>query len=438
MFLLISVEDAGDALADRAPARPANQWADFTGDGAWCWFSDPRAVYYEGKRNQTFAAWVSSDGSIMIGAYDHDSGKVSEAVLHERLEVDDHDVPSILIRADGRLMVFYSRHSEDDFYLKISEKAGDISSWSPARLLKVNDNEQYALDETRAYCYSNPFQLSEEGGRIFLFWRGIGNKPCVAVSANGGETWGPGRVLISPKETYKNQRPYLKYASNNKDRIHLAFTNGHPRREPTNGIYYACYREDAFYRADGSRFTGLDSIPFDPWEADVVYDAGETRVRAWVWDIAEDDQGYPVIVYTRLPEETDHRYHYARWDGTQWLDNEVVRAGRWFPQTPEGEEEREVHYSGGVVLDHGDPSVVYLARPVNDVFEIEKWVTRDLGRTWVSEAITQGSRYDNVRPFVVLNSSPEAPPNLLWMNNRRYLHYTDYQTSIKMNLPAGR
>jgi hypothetical protein len=191
---------------------------------------------------------------------------------------------------------------------------------------------------------------------------------------------------------------------------------------------------DAFYRADGSRFTGLDAIPFDPFEADVVYDARETQVRAWVWDVAADERGFPVIVYTRLPSERDHRYHYARWNGSRWLDHEMVSAGKWFPQTPEGEEEREVHYSGGIVLDHGHPSVVYLSRPVDGVFEIEKWITGDLGETWKTIPITKGSDNDNVRPFVVLNSSPEHPPNLLWMNNQRYVHYTDYQTSIKMNL----
>jgi hypothetical protein len=75
---------------------------------------------------------------------------------------------------------------------------------------------------------------------------------------------------------------------------------------------------------------------------------------------------------------------------------------------------------------------------VDGVFEIERWVTEDLGETWESRAVTQGSANDNVRPFVVLNSRSGRVPNLLWMNSQRYIHYTDYRTSIKMNLPAGR
>jgi hypothetical protein len=368
----------------------------------------------------------------MIGAYDHNTRKIQTAVLHEKLERDDHDVPSILVRDDGRLLTFYSRHSKDDFYLRISDNPEDISSWQPAQKLNVNDNHEYPADYGRAYCYSNPYQLSEENGRIFLFWRGIANKPCVSVSDDGGRSWSKGKILIFPNETYENQRPYVKYASNYKNRIHIAFTDGHPRNEPTNGVYYACYRDSAFFRADGARITNLRSIPFGPRDADVVYDAKLTNSRAWVWDVAEDESGAAVIVYTRLPAELDHRYHYARWNGKQWHDHEITDAGKWFPQTPEGEVEGEPYYSGGIVLDHRNPSVLYLSRPVNGVFEIERWITTDKGKTWRSEAVTANSKYDNVRPFVPWNSNEGNGPHLLWMTNNRYVHYTDYKSVIKM------
>ncbi len=414
--------------------KPDHAWKNFTADGAWCWFSDPRAVYYHGAKEQTFAAWVDSSGNIFIGAFDHGTQEITTFILHEKLERDDHDVPSILVRNDRRIVVFYSRHGKDDYYLRISENPEDITSWQPRRQLFLNENEIYPADMLRTYCYSNPFQLSAEKGRIFLFWRGLDHKPCISISDDNGETWSKGRILISPRDTYKNQRPYLKYASNYQDKIHFAFTDGHPRNELTNGIYYACYRDGAFYRADGSFINALDSLPFDTRAADLVYDARLTNVRAWVWDVAEDVLGFPVIVYTRLPAETDHRYHYARWNGKEWLDHEIVPAGKWFPQTPPGTSEREVHYSGGIVLDHGDPNVVFLSRPVNGIFEIERWQTEDLGKSWKSEAVTQNSKQNNIRPFVVLNSKQGHGPHLLWMNFERYVHYTDYRSAIKMDI----
>lgn len=139
-----------------------------------------------------------------------------------------------------------------------------------------------------------------------------------------------------------------------------------------------------------------------------------------------------MIVYTRLPEETRHVYHYARWDGAAWRDHEIVAAGRWFPRTPPGQKEREPHYSGGIALAPDDPSVVWLSRPVNGVFEIERWRTPDLGAHWEHEPVTAGSRADNVRPVAVRG----APGQVLWMHlDRGYEHYTRFGCSIRMNRP---
>jgi len=163
--------------------------------------------------------------------------------------------------------------------------------------------------------------------------------------------------------------------------------------------------------------------------------ASKTGARAWVFDVAEDQDGRPVIAYTRLPQETDHRYHYARWDGAEWSDTELCAGGKWFPQTPAGKVETEPHYSGGLTLDHTDPSVVYLSRPVNGVREIERWTTADSGKTWKSKAITSGSAHDNIRPFVVRHHTPDGP-TVLWLNlSGHYTHYTNYLASVKMDRP---
>ena len=129
-----------------------------------------------------------------------------------------------------------------------------------------------------------------------------------------------------------------------------------------------------------------------------VYDAEITGARAWIWDIAVDDSRNPVIVYAVYPEETDHRYRYARWNDGKWEDNEITNAGGgWFPQTQKGKKEREPHYSGGIILDHADPSIVYLSKKSNDIFEIEKWTTSNGGAEWISEKITTDSKKNNIR-----------------------------------------
>ena len=105
-------------------------------------------------------------------------------------------------------------------------------------------------------------------------------------------------------------------------------------------------------------------------------------------------------------------------------------AGGWFPQTPEGEAEKQVYYSGGIVIDHENPDILYLSRRINGIFEIEMWQTVDFGRTWHSDSVTRHSSYDNVRPFAVRNAMEGNPVQVLWMTNKFYIGYRNFYSSI--------
>lgn len=400
-----------------------------THDGVWCWFSDPRGVK---TKNLTIIGWVNSHGDIVLSSFNHKTSQLDTTIIHDNLEIDDHCNPSILVRNDGRIMVFYSKHATGKFpmVLRVSEQPGDISSFGPAHKLALNDTLTYPASFRNAYTYTNPYQLSQENNRIYLFWRGMGHKPNVSFSNDGGLSWSPGKIMIKPEDIYPDRRPYLKVSSQGKDKIHFAFTDGHPNREPQNSIYYACYKDGAFYKANGEKITDFEFLPFTPDQASMVYDATKTNFRAWIWDVAEDGDGFPVIVYSRLLDMTDHRYYYARWDGQQWSNVELCKAGKWFPQTLPGTDETEKQYSGGIILDHSNPSCVYLSREINGVFEIEKWITKDLGKTFNSIAITGNSTLDNVRPYVVRNSVAGKGPHVVWMRNHKYIHYTNFQTEL--------
>lgn len=413
-------------------AQPGEAYADFTADGGWCWFSNPRAVSRDGK---TYSGWVTEDGTVQAAELDHASGRVTTVNLHEQYQRDDHDNPSFLFLPDGRLMAFYSQHGGGKFpaiHTRSTVRAGDFTEWTPEVALPLKDDS----GGKAGISYCNPHLLSEENNTLYLFWRGFSFKPTMSKSTDGGKTWTPAQVVFSRPGLPPGNRPYAQYASNGKNRIHMLFTDGHPRNEASNSVYYACYRNGAFYKADGTRICGVDELPFTPEQADCVYDAKKTGVRAWVWDIAFDKNENPVVAYTRLPADDDHRYHCARWDGKGWLDTELCAGGKWFPQTPPGKKESEPHYSSGLALDHEDPSVVYLSRPVNGVREIERWTTADGGKSWKSEAVTTNSKFDNIRPVVVRDHATDGP-TALWMNIiGRYVHYTNYRTAIKMDRPA--
>jgi hypothetical protein len=196
------------------------------------------------------------------------------------------------------------------------------------------------------------------------------------------------------------------------------------------------WADGRLWHADGSLITDIDSLPIAPRDADVVYDARSEGPRAWIWDIAGDRDNRPVIVYTRLLDRSDHRYHYARWTGTAWADYELCPAGHWFQGTPKSKRRFEPYYSGGIALDHGDPSTVYLSSRVGSVFEIERWTTSDGGVSWSVEAITLGSARHNVRPCVVRHSRASESPRVLWMNVEDYDYFTDFRSTIRMDLPG--
>jgi len=407
---------------EAAESKPAEALQTLTHSGAWCWFGDPRAVFHAGKHRRTYIGWVSRNGDILVGAFDPESRTLRTACLHAGLQRDDHCNPSLLVRGDGRLLVFYSRHGGRRMFLRVSKHPEDISAWGAERSLVLNVKE-------RQYTYPNPVCLKAEKDRIYLFWRGDFWKPCMSWSDDGGKTWQKARKVIQAEGADRRNRPYVKVSSDGKDTIHLAFTDGHPRNEPLNSIYYMGYRNGAFHRADGTRIGDMESLPIRPRDADVVYDGRATGKRAWIWDVAADGNGHPVLVYAVLPSEDRHVYHYARWDGKTWQSFKVAEAGKWFPKTPEGKHEPEPHYSGGIVLDHGDPSLVYLSRNVDGVFEIEEW-SADRG----SKPVTAKSKADNVRPFVVRNHRAGNGPALLWMSNTGgYVHYTDYRCVLKMD-----
>lgn len=433
-FFLLSCSKKN--VSKQYKSQPAIKYKTFTSSGAWCWFSDPRAVYYEGEYKRTYATWVSNEGSIQIGLYDHGSDTIRIHTLHENFEKDDHANPSLYIDEKGKIMVFYSRHcGTRGIFKSESREPEQITKWEARDTLSLNPPDEIAGYEDpylKSYTYPNPCYLKNED-RLYLFWRGAGVKPNMAWSEDHVESWTQGKIFIEPPDA-KYQRPYVKVNSNGKDKIHFAFTNGHPRQKAKNSIYYAEYHDGAFNKANGKKICNLSNIPFKPEDADLVYNAKKTSEKAWIWDIAITKENEPVIVYARFPDDSNHVYYYAHWDGQSWQNYKLVKSGKWFPQTPAGEIEKEPNYSGGVVLDHENPNIVYLSRNIDGVFEIEKWETQDNGKTWKSEQLTKNSKYDNVRPVAVRNQTGQKSPQLLWMRNLSYLGYRDYQTEIKMDI----
>ena len=426
-----------DHTLSNPQAPTSERYQSFTFNGAWCWFSAPRAVYFEGEYKRTYTGWVDNYGDLHVAYYDHQSEEIRSTVIFDNLEIDDHDNPSLLFDEQGRLLVFFNRHMQgvQPLYLIKAHQPESIDSWGEVKELHLNDEALKGLGSMN-HTYTNPVKLSAENGRIFLFWRGVDGKPSYSFSDDNGNTWAAGKIFFMPERTYGFRRPYTKVYSDGKSKIHFVLTDGHPRKEKHNSLYYMYYEDGAFHHANGARIKNIGGEPVTPSEADKLYDASLTNEKAWNWDIASDEQGHPVIAYVKFPNDSTHIYCYARWDGLKWRNYDLINAGSWFPDTPAGIDEPEPNYSGGMSIDHEAVNTLYLSVNRDSVFEIEKWVTPDEGRSWMVERLTQGSVKNNIRPFAIRGAKADNPLQVLWMQNTQY-YYFAYAGWLKKQMEGG-
>lgn len=389
---------------------PGQARIDTFGRGSWCWFADPRAVHVRAPYDETFAGWIDWHGRVTVGSYDQRFG-VTRTHVVGHLFHDDHGSPAILVEPDHRLTLFWSGHNGGSMYYRSTLRPEAIGAWGPTR--KVLSK----LPGRDGFTYPNPVIVPAENERLYLFWRGADWSQDYATRAVSGR-WSPARRLIS----VPHERPYVKVDSNGRNEIVFAFTNGHPRTTTTS-VYYAAYRDGWLRNARGRRIARLGAGPIRPREASVVYDGAARGVSGWVWDVALDARGRPVIVYATFRSERDHHYWYARWNGVRWARHFITSAGPSIsPRTIEQQ------YSGGIALDHSDPSVLYLSRRVRGRFEIERWSTPDGGASWKHVTVVRTPGAGDVRPVVPRGSDPGSI-QLLWLQGP-YRSYSTYRTSI--------
>ena len=330
----------------KSKAVASEKFQSITFNGVWSWFSDPRAVYFEGKHKRTYAGWIDNYGDVHIGFYDHDTEEIQSHVLYDNLEIDDHNNPTILFDAKGHLMVFFNTHLQDErpLFMRTSKNPEDISEWKSLKELYLNDDKKYPKAKKFNHTYTNPVRLSKEDGKLYIFWRGIDMKPSYSVSTDNGETWSTGEILFTPNEDNNLKSPYTKVYSDGVSKIHFVFTDGHPTKEKKNGLYYMYYEKGAFYKANGDKIKDAHQLPILQDELDVIFESN--TIKSWNWDIAQDENGNPIVTYAKFPDEHTHIYAYATFSNNQWKSYDLLNAGGWFPETRNGTVEAEPHYAG--------------------------------------------------------------------------------------------
>lgn len=433
----------------------AGEYHEVNDNGAWSWFMDERLMVDNNRlivgSARSVGRYDQQDrpgwGNIELGILDLDSGTSRRVVLHENFEQDDHNNPGLLKLADGRYLAAYSKHGQETkLYLRRSVRPGDPYEWGPVQTIETpGTGGRFRGDSV---TYANPFRLSAEDGRLYLFHRGFGLDPNYFVSNDKGASWSYGGHLYVGRDGYA---PYTKYVSNGRDTIHFVATEDHPRNF-NNSLYHAFIREGKVHASDGEVLGALPkgtNTTFRAWDFTRIHQGGPTNV-AWMTDVHLDGEGRPVVMFSTqrdgvgLPMGAggmDHRYHYARFDGAKWISHEIAHAGtRLYP----GEDD----YTGLAAIDPQNTSVVYISTDAHPVtgqplisrasyrrfHELFRGETADGGATWEWTPVTGNSSTDNLRPLVPVWDDAQGRTLVVWMRGSYRVNRGEWGTVVAATL----
>lgn len=402
-----------------------------TKEGAWCWFADPRAIHFadaEAGIDASYIGYIDVHGNVKATQIDWKNNKRTEVLVRSYFQPDDHNNPTFIVLPDKRVMIFYTRHTDEaKIWYRISQKPGDITMLGEEKYLTTKNNT----------TYPSPFILSDDPDHIYLCWRGINWHPTIArltmpdENDNCSFDFGPKQIVQST-----GARPYAKYYSNGKDKIYLTYTTGHPDNEMPNWLYFNVIdinngNGPILKDIKGTTLKKVADGPFnvnktDSYAKSYPYTVVDktANCRNWVWQIATDKDENPVIALTHIDNaKTTHVYHYARWTGSAWRDTWVQYGGHAFHQNWNSTEKC---YSGGMALDPDSINNLYLSIPTKDgvynkdgVYEIWKYVIGDDGKVVSQAQVTKNSEKNNMRPYI-LNGSVGSKARLAWMNGDYY------------------
>ena len=340
----------------------------------------------------------------------------------------------------GRMAVTWqctTRHNADKTtYYRISTNPHDATSWQPEQTFNWATTPGSDFNVT----YSNLFYLSAED-RTYDFSRANNRSPNILVSSNNGTSWTYGGNLVYNPTFVGYVNGYFKYASNGVDRIDFIGTEHHPRHF-NNSIYHGYIKGGQMFRSDG---TLVDSDIFDNnapnqtalttiFQSDPE-DGNQMNTRAWTTDLQIDSNGNPYAIFTTRRDDdpvntngyNDHRFWYARYDGTQWNVHELAKAGARLYSS-------EQDYTGLVALDPFDPNHLYISSTIDPrddatlpFHEIFEGITTNGGSSWTWTPITFNSTTDNVRPIIPIWDADHTA--LLWMRGK-YNSQVDFDMDI--------
>ena len=231
---------------------------------------------------------------------------------------DQHHYPNIVMDKEGFLHVFYGAHC-DPLHYRRSFRPRDISEWTP---------EEFPIPIA---TYPRPFVLSD--GRILVFQRSGYTRSTryrygYIESSNGGKSWSEFRALIDVPDNF--WIPYVggvrvEERAQQGPTVHIGWC-WFDYKKNSSDIYY----EDLLFASfplDTEIWMDVEGTQQDQ---PLVYEQVDPILRGhWIYaeDMSVDEQGRPVLAFSRGGLKGEGAVHSMEYDGEWQTRDHKICAG---------------------------------------------------------------------------------------------------------------
>lgn len=361
--------------------------------------TNPRA-FYDSVSDKTFFAYIGSDAHVYVCEYNHSTNTTTRTSV-ATTQADPHACPAVIMRAsDRKLVVVYGKHNVAYLRRRISTNAADSTAWG-------TELDLTSTLSANNITYPNLVQLSSDASGTLRLWfrnyNGTNFSWRETISTDGGATF----PAATQRFSQATAQAYLQIAHDGVDTIHFVYSNTIPVVGNTVKLAH-CYRvgTSSYYQSDGTTITpGAGGIGYSAmtefWDG--------SGGAPFVFDLAIDGSGYPMVAHVDGPNSSDWRYTVSRWDGSAWGDVQVVSGYDSIPLSG---------VAGGFCISPINPDrLIVSAMQPSGRYEMETWESTDSGATFDDRtAITTGSSVNQMYPFGVHGADAEL--EVIWLSGQ--------------------
>lgn len=376
------------------------------------WWSDP-VVYRktDDLGDHTFIGGADQWGGLIVALYDHNTGDIRRRNIAQ-WEIDDHNVPAFSVRLDGRIIVAYARHAEDNLIRYRISQTANLDDWGDEQTLATSDTATYV-------------QIFRQSASIHLFYRvGASGSGGWAHrrSTNNGITW-TAEVIIADTE-------YCIIVPSADEFSFRIFSYENPTSGTDHDIYYMLMNSTSGSLTKpggvtlGNAFTATNT-PIAPASMQKAVDVDSATISTRLMAAAKSSSPTCLAVEFTSASTTDgklYRYVYAS-SGALFTRKYICDVGVPFATATQ--------YHGGACFGD-DTNTVYAARNTGEgtAWTLDKYITEDAGNTWAKTTLLMDSD-------IIARPALFGSDKLLVSQFSDYVSYEDFEGAAMRIVDRG-